>query len=197
MRNAAALTDLDHDQAFDRLLAPEWYAQSLVHWTPYGVCARAVSLLRLKPTERVLDIGSGVGKFCALASMLGPGTFVGVEQRGHLVREAQRVAASLGSRARFIHANALDLDWNGFDALYFYNPFDETRFDESLRIDATIAFGDDVFWRFARGTFSRLRRLPVGTRVLTYHGVGVPMPPSYCRVEGEGDLWLYVKEQRG
>src|SRR4051812_11881562 len=51
------------DAAFDQVL-PAW-AQlvSKVHWTPLAVARRAAELLVRDPESRILDVGSGVGKF--------------------------------------------------------------------------------------------------------------------------------------
>lgn len=185
------------DLQFDRLLAPAWRDMSVIHWTPIEVCRQVAVLLAPRPGDRVLDVGSGVGKLCTIGALVADGTFVGVEQRGDLVEEAERLARRLGSSATFIHGNAFDLDWSAFNALYFYNPFDELRFDESLRIDATLAFGDDAFREYVEATRARLSQLLPGTRVVTYHGFGSPMPDSYrlmvSQNSGTGALHLWIK----
>src|SRR5688500_8885206 len=97
-----AVTSVD---AFDRLLTPKARRLAAIHWTPMHVCRRAAHLLAPRAGDRVLDIGSGVGKLCALGSLYSPGTFVGIEQRGALVDQARVVAQSLGSSAQFQHGD--------------------------------------------------------------------------------------------
>ncbi|MBK9032985.1 MAG: methyltransferase domain-containing protein [Myxococcales bacterium] len=129
----------------------------------------------------VLDVGAGAGKFCIAAAGAVPGaSFVGVEFRRHLVRVATRLARRAGlQNVRFIHANALDLDWSRFDSFYLYNPFAEQLFADRLVIDRTIDLDPINFILYVTGVRQRLADAPVGTRVATYHGFGAPPPLGY------------------
>lgn len=167
------------DEGFDRLLDPGPRAAAAIHWTPIDVCLRVAKLLGGEAGDKVLDVGSGAGKLCIVGSLVGPATFVGVEQRGNLVEQARRAADLLCARATFVHADAFEVDWAQFKALYFYNPFDEVRFAPELRIDHSIRLGDAVFRVFVERTLERLAGLPDGTRVVTFHGIGGPLPKSY------------------
>jgi SAM-dependent methyltransferase len=185
------------DRSFDRHLSVPCRIASEVHWTPAAVCVEAARMLRPKPMERVLDIGSGPGKFCILASLAMTGIYVGVEQRGHLVEQARRTARRLGAwRSEFIHGDAFDLDWRSYDCLYLYNPFAELMFEAERRIDTTIETGAELYDKRVAVTRSRLELMPAGTRVLTFHGFGGLFPLSYRRVSkhwsGSGDLELWV-----
>jgi hypothetical protein len=73
------------DEEFDRLL-PTWARNvSGLHFTPVRVARRAAELLVARAGARVLDVGAGVGKLCIVGALTTQGSFVGVEQRGHLV----------------------------------------------------------------------------------------------------------------
>ncbi len=86
----------------------------------------------------------GVGKLCVAASLLTGASFVGIEQRPHLVHVARGLASELrASSATFICADAFALDWRQFTGLYLYNPFAEALFPDSLRIDRTVPFAED------------------------------------------------------
>ena len=184
---------------FDRLLDSEGQRLAAIHWTPARVCHRAAQLLDLGAGERVLDVGSGVGKLCLLGSLASPGQYVGVEQRHPLVLQARGLAAHLASTAQFLHADAFDVDWAGYEALYFFNPFDEVRFSSlsGWQIDGSIRMGGEVFEELVARTQDRLASLAIGTRVVTFHGIGGPMPSCYQRRVserfGEGTLDLWVR----
>ncbi len=151
---------------------------------------------------RVLDVGAGPGKFCIVAGRAVPGSeFVGVEYRPHLVRLATELAErSALSNVRFIEAHALDLDWSEYDAFYFFNPFAEQLFDRTRVIDETVGFNPlNFIWNVA-GTKERLADARIGTRVVTYHGLGAAPPSGYECTFAESfgfdriELWIKTSE---
>lgn len=161
------------DRHFDRLVPHELRHLSSMHWTPVRAAVRAASLLCATTATRVLDVGAGVGKVCTIGALSGHGTWVGVEHHGALVESASSLSRSLGvaDRTRFVQADAFSLDWNDFDALYFYNPFELTLFrDEIAHPPRSV--------QVAR-VQHRLAALPSRTRVVTLHGFGGVMPPSF------------------
>ncbi len=54
------------DVTFDDLYPEDIQNLSPMHWTPVDIARRASNFLAI-PNARVLDIGSGVGKFCITA----------------------------------------------------------------------------------------------------------------------------------
>ena len=89
LRAGWELTDLEFDRVY-----PSWVRRlSDMHWTPVEVARRAAALLAVDPTTRVLDVGSGVGKFCLIGALTTRATFVGIEQRENLVTVARDTAA--------------------------------------------------------------------------------------------------------
>jgi len=185
------------DHEFDRLY-PDWVrALSEVHWTPVSVARRAAELLVTHPGTRVLDMGSGVGKFCLVGALTTAGVFYGIEQRFHFVRVARATALTLGLKsARFLHGNLLALDWSGFHAFYLFNPFAENLASVMAGIDATVDLSIDLFHAYVRFVRQQLHQAGRGTRVVTYHGFGGEMPPSYrLELEEESgterlELWI-------
>jgi SAM-dependent methyltransferase len=159
------------DRQFDTLVPEELRHLSAVHWTPVRVAVRAASLLCATEHTRVLDVGAGIGKVCAIGALSGDGTWVGVEQHAALVDSARDLTRALGveERTRFFQADAFAVDWNEFDALYLYNPFE-------LHL-----FGDEVAPRSAQvaRVQARLAALPSCTRVVTLNGFGGVMPPTF------------------
>jgi predicted O-methyltransferase YrrM len=123
--------------------------------------------------------------------------FVGVEWRPHLVRLATRLAAGAGvSNVRFIHGDALDLDWSDYDAFYFYNPFAEHLFDGVFGLDHTIELDPLDYVVYVNAVTERLARARVGTRVVTYHGLGTALPDAYFLAKANAmasdtvELWI-------
>lgn len=182
----------DSDAAFDALVPPELRHLSAVHWTPLSVAVRAARWLAPAPAMRVLDVGSGVGKLCAIGALWTRAAWHGVEQHRANVLAAIDAADLLGVRERtcFVHADALSIDWTPFDAFYFYNPF------EMLLITGGGASRRRYGVLLAQ-IVARLDALRPGTRVVTYHGLGADLPGSYRRVRREnlelGDLELWIR----
>ncbi|NVB82555.1 MAG: hypothetical protein HOV81_29515 [Kofleriaceae bacterium] len=137
-----------------------------------SVAVRAAGLVCATKHTRVLDVGSGIGKMCAIGALSAAGTWVGVEQHGSLVNTATELARLLGvaDRTHFLHADAFAVDWNEYDALYFYNPFELTVFGEGSLPSQSIQ---------AAHAQQRLAALPNCTRVVTFHGFGGVMPATF------------------
>jgi SAM-dependent methyltransferase len=187
------------EASFDDHLEVRWRWPSELHWTPVEVCELAARRLAPKAGERVLDVGSGVGKFCVIGARVTPGIFVGVEVRPRLVEQAWAAAAALkAERVSFICSDAFDLDWSVYDCLYLYNPFEEATFAPPYLVDSQLALGDDVRREHVAETSRRLSKLRSGTRVATYHGFGGKMPPRFRRTfkasAGTGELEVWIRK---
>lgn len=191
--------DLDEDEAFDCQLPRRLQMKSALHLTPAGVAREAAHLLAPRPGMRILDVGAGPGKFCVLAAREAPGcTFVGVELRPSLIKLARKLAARTAlPNVSFVEGNALDLDWSDYDAFYFYNPFGEQLLGKAFQLDRTLALHPARFLDYVRGARERLAAAPIGTRIVTYHGLGAPPPRGYERVNtpvtGAYRLELWIK----
>jgi len=170
-RRACNASSLDRE--FDRLIPSDLRHLSSTHWTPVRVAIRAASLLCASRHMRILDVGSGVGKLCSIGAMSTLGLWCGVEQHAPLVSTATQLARALGveDRTRFIHADGFSIDWNEYDALYFYNPFELALFGDPATAPSTTV-------QVAR-VQQRLAALPNCTRVVTFHGFGGVMPPTF------------------
>lgn len=184
----------EEDADFDRQYPQPVRELSDIHWTPARVARRAVELLELDAASRVLDVGSGAGKFCLVGASHSEATFVGVERRRPLVEVAESVGRFLRlANATFLHGDAFGLDWSEYDALYFYNPFGEHALGEDERMDD--------FDRAVLLTQERLAHMPAGARVALYHGFGGGMPASWVPAVrewcGTGILEVWKKEAGG
>jgi SAM-dependent methyltransferase len=168
------------EDAFDLVYPEAIRKRSPNFWTPVAVARRAAEFLAPNPDARVLDIGSGVGKFCIVGAATTGAMFSGIEHRPHLVAIAKRAAHQFRvSRVKFAVGMIDDIDWPCFDAFYLFNPFEENVFADRGALDRTVVLSEDRFWIDAAFVERKLARLPVGTRVATFHGFGGRIPPSY------------------
>ena len=163
------------DDAFDALVPDAVRHLSTMHWSPIAVATRVAEVVALRDDDRLLDVGSGAGKLCCAGALSSRGTWSGVEHNGTLVAIARRLAAALGveERARFVHGDAFAIDWDAFDVLYFYNPFEQPLFG-----------GVRERGRIAR-VQARLAGLHAGLRVVTLNGLGGELPASFELVSCE------------
>lgn len=191
------------DATFDALYAASIQARSSRFWTPLKVATRAARLFAQRDVRRVLDVGSGSGKFCLTAAAVCPDLdFTGIEQRPHLVEAARLAAARLQlENARFLVGAVTDLPWPDLDGLYLYNPFAENVSTDLEIIDDTVELSTPRYMSDVRFVGAVIRGAPVGTCMVTYHGFGGPIPVSYDLVHAERAhtdwlrVWVKKREQ--
>lgn len=182
------------DKEFDRIYPYSVRKNSKVHWTPVKVAKAAARILVDRPGIKVLDAGSGAGKFCLVGAAMTNGVFTGVEQRKYLVEVSNFLFNKYGlSNSRAIHANILSVDFKQYDAFYFYNPFMENLRVEQC-IDRTINLSTKNYETYIRYVHNQLNRLPNGTKIVTYCSNGLKIPLSYKKkqsfMDGLLDLWI-------
>ena len=174
------------DREFDRIYDGRWREPSDVHWTRLGIASRIVSLLKMQQGEVLLDVGSGAGKFCLIGALTSPGDFVGVERRRNLVDVARAAQRKLrATRVQFLCGDALDVDWNPFDCIYLFNPFEEHLMEATSRVDNSVSFSKDDHARYVAETRKKLEGVPPGTRIAIYYGFGAPVPDSFSLMHSE------------
>lgn len=181
---------LQGDAVFDWLYPEHIEAKSRKHWSPLAVARKAAQFLA-EPDASVLDIGSGVGKFCLAAAHDYPDTFFyGVEQRHELVLHAEEAKNYLRlPNAHFISANVTQVNFNEFNHFYFYNAFYENIDDEDL-IDDTIERSYSLYQFYTRYLYTALEQRPSGTKLVTYHSLEEEIPASYVLVNASYDMIL-------
>ena len=187
------------DTAFDGVYDEPIRELSAQHWTPVQVAARAAKLLTQAGATRILDVGSGVGKFCIVGALSTNAHFVGLERRKRLVDIARGAAARLHvSRATFVHANVDAFSFEGFDGIYLYNPFYEQISRFLRQIDERPEPSPLLYRHFVRMTTEKLAALAAPVAVLTFNGFGGNMPTEYTFLgdepAGNDRLELWVKK---
>lgn len=194
LRGGRKVTDFRFDQVYPAPIRK----LSRIHWTPVEVAIRAAELLVTSEISRVLDVGSGCGKFCTVGALSSRGRFFGVEQRPHLVKVARAAAKELGAdQVSFFPGNMTELNWSLFDSFYLFNPFYENQV-KSIRMDDTVSHNQDKYVRYIEAVRTRLRAARPGTLVATYHGFGGEVPFGYELAKKEPigtsylELWVKV-----
>jgi SAM-dependent methyltransferase len=172
----ASLTDHELD---DLLFSVHAKSHSLVHWTPIKIAKQAAEWLAPTAGTKVLDVGSGVGKFCIVGALHTEGHFTGVEHRSQLINQAKKAAKKASvSNLQFILADMVSIDFTMFDSFYFFNPFYENLVP-ALAIDAAVELSDQKYHSYLKHVYMQLDRLRVDTRVVTYCANDAKIPPSY------------------
>ena len=147
------------DAAFDTLYPLHIRNLSQLHWTSLDIALEASNFLA-SPGARVLDIGSGVGKFCIAAAVYHPNTqFFGIEQRKELFTFAKRAQEEVGvENVHFNYGNLMDLSYENYDHYYFYNSFYE-NIEPGSRIDNSVDTSDRKSTRL-NSSHAELSRMP-------------------------------------
>ena len=185
------------DDQFDKLYPLPVQSLTSLHWTPLNIARKAAHYLAADYNVRILDIGSGVGKFCLAAAYYKPKAFYyGVEQRKSLVRYAEIANdVLLFKNVSFFNGNFTVLDFRNYDHFYFYNSFYENLIGAD-RIDNSILYSAELYNYYNRYLYKQLERKPIGTKIATFHSLEDEIPPCYRSEASEFDnllkFWIKV-----
>ena len=178
--------DLPSDAQFDACMPNAVRRHTSTHFTPVAVAIEAAQFLCSGDVSKpnILDVGSGMGKFClTAAAMFDQAHFTGVEQRKVLNDVADELLeASQLNNVGFLCGNVMNVKFADFQGFYLYNPFYEhlqpfSAMDESIDLDADYY---EIYCGYVR---KQLQALPKGTRVVTYYGGGEEIPMNYDLVK--------------
>jgi SAM-dependent methyltransferase len=167
------------DDTFDSIYCERIKKLANRHWTPVSVAKHASEFLAERPGARVLDIGSGAGKFCMVAAAHTKGYFVGVEQRADLVQISNDLAlANDVQNVKFIHSNITSIPFRNYDSFYFFNSFHENialygHIDDRIKNDLR---SYDLYSFYVYQQFSAL---PPGARIVTYNSASDIIPSTF------------------
>lgn len=183
------------DEEFDAIYPTHIQRLARKHWTSISVAKTASEFLVARRGMNVLDIGSGVGKFCMVGALHTRGHFTGVEQRASLTKLSNSLASRYNlDNVNFIHGNVTGIDFREFQSFYFYNPFFE-NIDTYRKIDDDVILNSRLFTTYSSYTFDQLACLGSGTRLGTYFTESSVVPSTYSLIEElfDGNLKLWEK----
>ncbi len=183
------------DEEFDGLYPIKMRKVSHTHWTPVSVARKAAEFLMDSSKTKLLDLGSGAGKFCLIAAGCSNGIIRGVEQRENLVRLSKKLASTLQlDNVDFTQENIKSVDFRAFDAFYFFNSFEE-NINQTDKLDLDNPLDAELYKENIRFLNEQFKNARPGTRIVTYCGEGNEIPDSYTLLKSsnKGKLKYWVK----
>lgn len=173
-------TNYENDDAFDENFSPRIQRLSKMHWSPLPVIQKAAAFLAPAGGEKIIDIGSGAGKFCIAAAHFCPqAEFHGIEQRQSLYQTSQYLKTLSGlDNVYFMHGDFTELNLSGYTGIYFFNSFAE-NLQSYGRIDNTIQHSPSLYNYYASYLYQILEQKPAGTRLASYHVSENEIPICY------------------
>jgi hypothetical protein len=184
------------DADFDWLYPEQFQLISAKQWTSLDIARKAAEFLAV-PGAKVLDIGSGIGKFCLTGAFFNPETtFFGVEQRHNLHHYAEIAQRYTQLRnVGFIHANITQINFEEFDHFYFFNAFYE-NIDQKNAIDDAIETSISLYTYYTAYLLSALKAVKTGTRLVTYQCLGSVSDINFRLVRASDNnlLRMWIKE---
>jgi hypothetical protein len=185
------------EKSFESLLPAKLRTASRLFFTPIEVAKTAAEWLSEDDSEKILDIGAGVGKFCIAGASYTRAHFYGMEHRESLVSIGSQIANHFGlTNVSLTHKNIIDCTFSDFDAFYLFNPFYE-NLECVKRLNDEVSLYPDLYQLYLNYTEKQLDSLRKGTRLVTYHGNNFEVPDSYEKIREafNGTLKLWLKQK--
>jgi hypothetical protein len=181
------------DYRFDRFFPERIRNLSARHWTPHLIAKEAAGFLADKPGTRILDIGSGIGKFCLVGAHHFPGNiFYGVEQRAELINLSNEAKLFFKlDNVHFIHKSFTELDLDQYDSFYFYNSFLENIDNTDVIDDYHPSFKKYCYYH--NTLFNQLKKRRIGTRLVTLDTNVDQVPAEFQLVKRSANLKMWLK----
>ncbi len=193
LENASSVAD----EMLELLYEEKNKSLSYRHFTPFHVAQKAVAFLVKDEQARILDIGSGNGKFCHVGSFCSKASFVGIEYKCDLVQEARRINTLLNiDNVTFHCANILEIEFDEFSGIYLFNPFLE-QIDATASMDGSSVVDNENYIRHVQHVKDQLAAMKPQTRLVTYYYKDEFVPEDFvCKeIMYGGTLKFYIKEQ--
>ncbi|HQX97476.1 MAG TPA: class I SAM-dependent methyltransferase, partial [Chitinophagaceae bacterium] len=160
-RRKQTATVFSSDSQLNKIYPPSIRLLAHHHWTPLEVAIKAADFLAAENNVSILDIGSGVGKFCIAAANYKPNAFfTGVEQRMSLISHAEMAKEHFQVKnAWFINGNFTQIDFRNYDHFYFFNAFYE-NLEGTVKIDNSIDYSGELYNYYSRYLYKQLQQKP-------------------------------------
>lgn len=185
------------DKEFDAIFPVEMRELSERHWTSVFVAKIAADYFCNRKPVKVLDIGSGAGKFCFVGATLHPSSeFHGIDIRQNFVDIANALKQEHKiPNVSFVQQDVLQMDFSGYDGIYFFNSFQE-NIDFSSAIDSSSKVSVEMYIAHTNHIFNELNKVPIGTKLVTYYSEDFYVPGSFKLLSTHinGELKFYLKE---
>lgn len=183
------------DDEFDSIYPADVRTIALRHFTPVQVALTAANFLAVNSTTRVLDVGSGAGKFCMVGASSTKAIFHGVEQRSWMSDLARKLVFHHAVKnVNFFSKNVLQFPVKDYSSIYFFNSFHE-NIDATSRIDQKVTLSSDNYDLYNRYLQLQLSETKIKTRLATYWVNEKFIPKCFEPVDGfyDGNLVLWEK----
>lgn len=186
------------DEEFDEIYPSSIKELSDIHWTPVEVALKAAKLLVNKPKTKVLDIGSGSGKFCLVGASTTEGEFTGIEYKESLVNISKELIQEYNiQNFQILQDDITNIEFSEYDAFYFFNSFEENLFNlyDERDIESHKSFLN--YKKYTKYVYHEFKNLKIGTKIVTYYTPEKQIPDNYQlkEVHFDGLLKLWVKNK--
>lgn len=187
------------DETIDSHLPLSAQQVSPLFWTSVPIIERTVAWLDELGVGDIVDLGSGVGKWCVGAALLSQfeRRYFGLEHRPELVTIAtelsthfhvtDRVTFHQGEVAALLNRPGPIPGLPARPAFYLFNPFGENVAPDDERLGPDVELSEARFHRDVAAVEDLLEVAAPGTWVLVYNGFGGRMPFSYEPVRTDFD----------
>ncbi len=184
------------DDVFDLIYPRAYRIHSERHFTPVNIAVKAAQLLVDSSDDYILDIGSGVGKFCSIGVSITKANFYGVEKRKKLINVSNKIKQQFKLKnAHFLHKDFTELDFKKYNGIYFFNSFHE-YFDETCILDTASKVSLKVYRKYHDDLIIKLDECNAGTKLVTYHTFKNRIPSTFRFIDSNanGLLKFYIKK---
>ncbi|WP_332470472.1 methyltransferase [Leptospira abararensis] len=188
------------DDLWDSSLPEKFQTLSPFQWTPISVIERTWKYLSTNEVTSLVDLGSGVGKFCIYLSILSNHSIdiLGLEDRVDLVDVSESLKEHWDTpKVQFRKQNFLQEFPEGHSHYYCFNPLYETM-KGNHSIDLQKQKSANQFLKDLQTLKQNLLLLKPKTKLITFHGFGGSYLPGFRIVLKEevsgGEYLIWERE---